>query len=116
MIISSNFLKNAFEKYNETKKPKIENFGLPENTKEGISQGVSAAFYTFLLFIAIIFFFLEFVLFYFAIYISLYCSKSKEEKIVNFVLATFFTMPYMLMNILFNPCAKDLLQNGMKKM
>lgn len=114
MIISSNFLKNAYEKYSEAKKLNKEKFEFPEKTIEGISQGMSVAFYTFLLFIAIIFFFLELVLFYFAIYISLYCTKSKEEKIVNFVLATFFTMPYMLLNILFNPCAKSLLQNGVK--
>jgi hypothetical protein len=113
MIISSNFLKNAYEKYSEAKRLNTEKYDFSKSA-EGISQGMSVAFYTFLLFIALIFFFLELVLFYFAIYISLYCTKSKEEKIVNFVLATFFTMPYMLLNILFNPCAKNLLQNGVK--
>ena len=112
MIISSNFLKNAIEKYNESKKANLENFGFSDATKQGIKQGMSTAFYTFLVFIGLIFFFLELVLFYFAIYISLYCSKTKEEKIVNFVLAVFFTMPYVLLNILFNPCAKNLLRTG----
>ena len=112
MIISSTFLKNALENYNISKKANVEKFGFSDMTKQGITQGMSTAFYTFLLFIAIIFFFLEFIMFYFAIYISLQCSKSKEEKIVNFVLAVFFTMPYVLLNILFNPCAKNLLRTG----
>jgi hypothetical protein len=112
MIISSTFLKNALENYNISKKANAEKFGFSNETKEGITQGMSTAFYTFLVFIGLIFFFLEFVLFYFAIYIALYCSKSREEKIVNFVLAAFFTMPYVLLNILFNPCAKNLLRTG----
>jgi hypothetical protein len=63
--------------------------------------------------ISIIFFVLELFLLYFAISISIYCSTSKEERIVNFVLATIFTAPYILVKITFDPCTKEYLKNGL---
>ena len=108
MFISTNFLKSTIEKYNIAQK---ENFKL---SKKSIDKGVSSSFYTFVLVIAILFFILELCMLYFGIYIALYCTKSPQERIVHIVLVTFFTMPYMLLNVLFNPCAKEYLQNGMK--
>jgi hypothetical protein len=64
--------------------------------------------------IAFIFFILEFILLYFAICISIYCSQTKEERIVNFVLAATFTLPYMLVKITFDNCAKNYLKNSLK--
>jgi hypothetical protein len=112
MLISVNFLKNSLEKYNEAKeKRQRENFSFDNKS---IDKGMSLAFFTFILMLAFIFLILEFFLLYFAVYIALYCSKSKEEKIVNFVLAITFTTPYVLLNILFNDCAKKFLRDGMK--
>jgi preprotein translocase subunit SecY len=112
MLVSINFLKNSLEKYNEVKeKEKKENFSLDFKS---INKGLNLSFYTFILFLAVIFMFFELFLLYFAVYIAIYCSKSKEEKIVNFVLAVTFTIPYVMLNILFNDDAKKLLKNGMK--
>jgi ABC-type arginine transport system permease subunit len=108
MFISTNFLKNSIEKYNIAKK---ENF---EISKKSINKGVSESFNTFIVIIAMIFFILELCMLYFGIYIALNCTKSVQERIVHLVLVTFFTMPYMLLNVLFNPCAKEYLRNGMK--
>jgi hypothetical protein len=108
MFISTNFLKNSVEKYNNAKK---ENFKL---SKKSIDRGVSESFNTFVLSIAILFFILELCMLYFGINIALNCTKSVQERTVHIVLVTFFTMPYMLLNVLFNPCAKEYLQTGMK--
>jgi hypothetical protein len=113
MIISSNFLKKSIENYQKSQKQKkIEGFSL---ISDSARDGALAAGSIFILFIAVIFFMLELILLYYAIFIAMNCSKSREEKIVNFVLAVFFTMPYVLLNILFNDCAKNFLRNGMKK-
>lgn len=116
MLVSINFLKNSLEKYNEVKvkekeEKEKENFSLDFKS---INKGLNLSFYTFILFLAVIFMFFELFLLYFAVYIAIYCSKSKEEKIVNFVLAVTFTIPYVMLNILFNDDAKKLLKNGMK--
>lgn len=108
MIISITLLKNSVEKYNNYKK---ENFTL---SKKSINKGVNDAYFTFLIFVSFLFFVIELIMLYFAIFIAIYCSNSKEEKIVNFGLAVIFTGPYILLNILFNPCAKEYLKNGLK--
>jgi hypothetical protein len=64
--------------------------------------------------IALIFFILELFLLYFAISIAIYCSSSREERAVNFVLATIFTAPYVLIKIIFEPCSKQYLKNGLR--
>lgn len=115
MIVSLQMLKNSMENYKKNKgtreQSKIETF---QWSGKSMKKGVGQAFDLFILIIAIIFFIFELVLLYFAIYISIYCSKSKEERIVNFVLAITFTTPYVLLNILFNDCAKSYLRGGMK--
>ena len=109
MIISSTFMKNSLENYNRSKNK--ENFSV---SGDAIASGLSTSFYAFVLFIAVIFFVLELILLYFSISIALYCSSSREEKIVNFVLATVFTLPYVLIKTVFDPCSKNYLKNGMK--
>ena len=120
MIISLNILKNSFDKYNNSKKNQIEKYDKSKKhhnhpQQNSVNSGFASSFYVFLLIIAFIFFFFELILLYFAVFIAINCSKSREERIVNFVLAVLFTIPYVLFNILFNPCAKDYLQNGMKR-
>lgn len=109
MLVSSTFLKNSLENYNIGKKTK-EKFSF---SGDAMKSGLSQSFNTFILSIAIIFFILEICLLYFAISIALYCSTSKEERIVNFVLATIFTAPYVLIKIIFDPCSKQYLKNGL---
>jgi hypothetical protein len=108
MLVSSTFLKNSLENYNIGKTK--EKFSI---SGDAIKSGFSNSFNTFILAIAIIFFILELYLLYFAISIALYCSSSKEERIVNFVLATIFTSPYVLIKIIFDPCSKQYLKNGL---
>ena len=104
MIITSTILRRSLENY---KKAKQENFTMGET----VAAAASASMATFILAVAIIFFIFELILLYFAIYIALKCSTSRSERIVNFVLATTFTLPYMLLNNLFNPCSQKILKN-----
>jgi hypothetical protein len=130
MIISLNILKNSLDKYNSLRNNSVNNFrnnsrnrvekytkskNNDSNNSTSSSSGFVSAFYIFLLIVSLIFFLFELVLLYFAVFIAINCSKSREERIVNFVLAVVFTIPYVLLNILFNPCAKEYLQNGMKR-
>ena len=115
MFISYSNLKNSIEKYKENTKreeklDKVENY---ENC-HSFENGFTRAFDTFVLVLSIIFFIFELILLYFAIFIAINCSKSREEKIINFVLAITFTIPYVFFSILFNPCAKNYISNGMK--
>lgn len=108
MLVSSTLLKKSLENYNNMKiKEKFSVSG------EAITSGLTQSFYTFILIISLIFFILELFLLYFAISISIYCSRSKEERIVNFVLATIFTAPYVLVKITFDPCTQEYLRNGL---
>ena len=109
MLFSSNFLKNSIENYNKTKNK-------DDSTLKQIKGGMSLAFYTFILSISILFFIFELFLLYYAICIAIYCSESREERIVNFVLATVFTLPYVLVKISFDPCSIQYIKNGMKLM
>lgn len=130
MIISLNILKNSLDKYNSLKnnsvnfrnnsRNRVEKYTKSKNNNDSNNSssspsGFVSAFYIFLLIVSLIFFLFELVLLYFAVFIAINCSKSREERIVNFVLAVVFTIPYVLLNILFNPCAKEYLQNGMKR-
>ena len=108
MLVSSTLLKNSLENYNNMKTK--EKFSI---SGDAVKSGINQSFYTFILIISLIFFILELFLLYFAISISIYCSKSKEERIVNFVLATIFTSPYVLVKITFDPCTQEYLRNGL---
>jgi hypothetical protein len=111
MIVSGSFLKNSFEKYsiNKTARAKEGYHAL-----DSANAGISAAMDSFTLVLAVIFFAMELVLLFYSITIALYCSRTSQERIVNLTLAMMFTAPYMLLNILFNPCAKGILQGGLR--
>lgn len=104
MLISSSILKNSVERYQNTHLNK-ENF----SNSESIQAGISAAFTSFILVVAIIFFILELLLFFYAIKIAIVCTKGGPERIVHLVLATIFTLPYMLFSIFFSNCSKRVL-------
>ena len=107
MIISTSILKNAIEKYNQYQsQKKKEKF----TTSLVAESGISAAFTSFLLVIALIFFVLELIVLFYAVNIAIVCTKGGPERIVNVVLAIVFTIPYVLLNILFNACAKQTLR------
>ena len=109
MLISTTFLKNSLENYNIAKNKEYYN-----SSRKAIKSGLSASFYTFILVISFIFFIMELFMLYFAISIAIYCSTSNQERVVNFVLATIFTAPYVLLKMLFEPCTKSYLANGLK--
>ena len=64
-----------------------------------------------LFYASLLFFIAELVLFYFSMVISLKCSKSRNELIVNTILSITFTTPFILFQLLSNPCAKEALAN-----
>lgn len=119
MIISSTYLKNALEKYKEYKKKKsissTTKEGLKGTVKEGyttadgIAAGSDAAFASFGVVVAIIFFILELILLFYAILMAINCSKPGSERIVNVVLSITFTLPYILLKSMFEPCSKNTL-------
>lgn len=112
MIVSLQILKNSVENYKKkTDEPGKENF---QFSGKYIRKGAKGAFELFILIIAIIFFIFELIFFYFAVMISIYCSKSKEERIINFVLSITFTTPFILLQMLFNPCAIEFIRNSKK--
>lgn len=105
MYFSSSLLREAYAKY---RKNKIKNEGY--NTWDSGSAGVSAAFDTAFLVIALVFFALEILVLFFAINIAIKCTHGGAERIVHIVLATVFTLPYMLLSVLFNKCAINTLK------
>jgi hypothetical protein len=112
MFLSGSFLKQSLEKYKTNKTTRAtEGY----SGMASASAGMSAAMDSFTLVVAVIFLGMELILLFFSITIAMYCSKTPQERIVNLVLATMFTAPYMLLNILFNPCAKKVLQGGLRR-
>ena len=83
---------------------------LSEKYSDSVSGGLDAAGDTFFVVIALIFVVFEFILLVFAIIIALRCTKSGVERIVHFVMALIFTLPYILLNSLFNGCAINMMR------
>ena len=75
-----------------------------------VSGGVSAAYASFILVLAVVFFVLEIIVLFYAVNMAIVCTKGGPERIVNVVLAIVFTIPYVLLNTLFNSCAKQTLR------
>ncbi len=48
----------------------------------------------------------------YAIIIAITCTKSGAERVTHLILATTVTLPYMLLNVIFNKCAIDTLRNS----
>ena len=93
MLLSSVFTKNAVDNYNK------------ENYEGSVNSQAALAMLT----VAVIILVIEISLLYFAISIALASSNTNEGKFVNVVLALTLTLPYLLLNVLFNPVAKGIL-------
>ena len=106
MLISSQLLQKSIEKYNAFQKNK-EGYSFAY----AVGAGTSAAFTSFALIVAFVFFILELILLLFAIKMVLDCTEPGPERIVHMVLAVTFTLPYVLLNSLFNDCSKKSLKN-----
>lgn len=92
MLFSSVLTKNAIENYNK------ENY----NTQyPGARKKDCMSF----LILAVILLVIEIALLYYAITIAL-TAQSPELKFVNVILAITMTLPYLLLNVLFNPAAR----------
>ena len=107
MIVSGTILKTSLDRYRRARKNK-EGFSISRGDSAG--AGAGAAFSSFTLVVAVIFFVLELVVLFYAINMALSCTKGGPERIVNIVLAITFTIPYVMLNILFNKCAKSSLR------
>ena len=108
MLVTSTILKSSLDRYRRSRKAR-ENFSISSSA----SAGAGAAFASFALVVSVIFFVLELVLLFYAINMALVCTKGGPERIVNIVLAITFTIPYVLLNILFNQCAKNSLKTDL---
>ena len=104
MLISTICTKNAMDNY---QRKKLEKY----STGQAVVSGMSAANETTVLVASLLFMFLELLALFFAINIALNCTKGGPERIVHFILATMFTLPYLLINMVFNQCAIENLRN-----
>jgi NADH:ubiquinone oxidoreductase subunit 3 (subunit A) len=116
MILSTRLLRAASIRFLESKqrlkKVKTEQYAQRISPDDSAGAGVAAAFDTFLLAVAILFFVLELMLLIFAINIAFKCSSTVEERVVHVTLACIFTLPYILGMILLNPCARAVLSRS----
>jgi hypothetical protein len=110
MLISGSILYSAAEKYQRVRRIK-ERYS--EDSVATPVDGAAAAFSTFTLLVAIVFLMLEILLLFYAIGIAITCSTPGAERIVHLVLATTFTLPYMLLNTILSGCAKQRLRTGL---
>lgn len=97
MLFSSLCANTAVENYNKEK------YGRDANGNYAI------------LIIAIVMVVLELVLLYFALKIALASGQNTATKFINIVLAIFFTLPYLLLNMIFNKDASAELAFGFKR-
>ena len=107
MLISGTNLKNAMEQYRKSK-----NIQEGYNVADVAGAGMSAAMASFVLVIAVLFFMLELMVLFYSITIALNCTESTPERVVHIVLAITFTLPYALLNVLFNKCAISTLRSS----
>jgi hypothetical protein len=113
MYFSINNLKNNVEKFNEKlKKNKGKNgrerYGEPSPTDDynwiaDVSDYLSLVF-------AVLFFTVELLVLFYCLQIAFSCSQKGPERIIHIVLALTFTMPYALINVVFNTCAVNTLR------
>ena len=59
--------------------------------------------------LSILFFLIELVVLYYAISTTIKCTVQGPERVINVLLAFTVTIPYMLLNSLFNQCVKTTL-------
>lgn len=106
MIISTSILRSAIRSYNRKRKI-MEHY----SKSQAANAGLSAAFDSFVLLVSLLFFVLELLVLYYSIGIAISCTKGGPERIVHIVLATIFTLPYILLNVIFNKCANSNLRS-----
>ncbi len=104
MLVSSYAVKDAMTRYNKSKQKK------DHSVMDSASAGAGSAFASFMVILSILFFFAELIVLFYAINSAMTCSQGGPERLVNIVLATTFTLPYMLLNSLFNACTKSTLR------
>lgn len=104
MFLSGVNLKNSIEKYNRLKRRE------KYSGVKGVNDVSNVSFILSWLILSIIFFVMEIIILYYSIAIALSCTQKGPERIVNLVLAVSFPVPYMMLNLLFNNCAKSRLQ------
>ena len=105
MLISGTILKKCVEKYQRHRR-RHEKF----TSSNAIKTGFDASYISFTLLIAILFFLMELLMLIYAIGISVSCTKGGPERLVNVIMALTFTTPYVMLNVLFNKCAKSSLR------
>lgn len=108
MLISTTFLHTAVQNYQQ----KSKNDHHHRKHLGPVAGGMTGAFITFLLIVAVIFFLLELLVVYYALSIAVRCSTAGAERVVHISLALFFTAPYILLNLLFNKCAEKTIRGG----
>jgi hypothetical protein len=108
MLITTSLLNKSLKTYNKTKNEDREGY----SKSESLNAGMSAGFATGFLLIAVIFFVLELILLFYSVYIALKCTKPGAERVMHVVLATVFTLPYALISLTFNSCAKQAITAG----
>lgn len=104
MYISTTLLNNAWNKHKNNR----ENYDNLTKS-DSASAGASAAFDSFFIVMASIFFVLELVLVVYSVIIAINCTKGGAERIVHIVLSITFTLPYILIMSVFNKCAQSTL-------
>ena len=104
MLTSGKLLSETLEKYRKRK----ERYSIGESVSNGAMSALDMA----LLIFAIVFFVMEIILIFYAIIIAISCTEAGPERIVHVVLAVFFTIPYILLMVIFNKCATKTLQKG----
>jgi len=112
MLISLSVLTSAMEKY-EKKKKKImrENEAYSRQNMSPGGAGMSLGLLSGFMMVAILFFVLELILVFYAVMIALRCTTGGAERMIHLVLAIIFTLPYMLINLVFNRCAVGVIRN-----
>lgn len=117
MFLSTQFLKNAVDKYRQNRQNSKEGYlgnGYPQrNVWESSGAGISYSFDVFILAIAIIFFIIEFLLIYYAVSFALRCTKSgTAERVAMLALAVIFPSVFVLFSLFFGKCQQGLLKES----
>ena len=105
MIISISTLQKSVKKYNK-EKIKRENYNTLDSLNDGVGLGLELSFVV----ISLIFTLLEFLVLLYSLLIAIRCTKPGPERVIHVVLAISFTLPYALLNVIFNKCAKKTLR------
>lgn len=101
MLVSSSYLVNALRSKNKKETYKLSN---------SVNDGAETAVDVFSVILSFIIILAETVLLFYAIQSVYACTKPGKERVVNMILAVFFTSPYMLLKCTFDSCTKNSLR------